>query len=117
MLLSNSFKLASMISLTRNVTLLGPWCETQCSSQGTSRLHHRVVAWEVPFIAHAGTCTKQKRCAEDWKKLWWNGMDIGLLLNERNLQPYKEAVEHFEKLDIREINLECWRTMLYSRTL
>ncbi|KAG2071537.1 hypothetical protein BDR04DRAFT_1097998 [Suillus decipiens] len=39
----------------------------------------KVIAWEVPFIVHAGTCTKQKRCEENWKELWWNRMDIGFL--------------------------------------
>ncbi|KAG2073144.1 hypothetical protein BDR04DRAFT_1095349 [Suillus decipiens] len=29
-----------------------------------------------PIIVHAGTCTKQKRCEENWKELWWNRMNI-----------------------------------------
>ncbi|KAG2068503.1 hypothetical protein BDR04DRAFT_1103148 [Suillus decipiens] len=40
-------------------------------------VHHRVIAWEVSYIVHAGTYTKQKRCEEDWKELWWNRIDIG----------------------------------------
>ncbi|KAG2363937.1 hypothetical protein BDR07DRAFT_1402856 [Suillus spraguei] len=68
MLLSHSLRLASTISLTRNVTLLGT---SQCAPS-----------------AHCigKTCTKQKRCKEDRKHLWWNGMDR-FLLNGRILQP------------------------------
>ncbi|KAG1886262.1 hypothetical protein F4604DRAFT_1572178, partial [Suillus subluteus] len=75
-------------------------------------VHHRIIACETPPMVHVGTCTKQNRCEEDWKQLWWNRMGR-FLLDGRNPQPYKDAVERFEKLDIGEINLDCWRAVLY----
>ncbi|KAG2063124.1 hypothetical protein BDR04DRAFT_1123479 [Suillus decipiens] len=45
----------------------GPWCETQVEER--LDVHHWVIAWEVPIIVHAGTCTKQKRYEDDWKEL------------------------------------------------
>jgi hypothetical protein len=75
-------------------------------------VHRRIIACEAPPMVHAGTCRKQKRCEEDWKQLWWNGMGR-FLLDGRNPQPYKDAVERFEKLDIGEINLDCWRAVLF----
>ncbi|KAG2120486.1 uncharacterized protein F5147DRAFT_562476 [Suillus discolor] len=75
-------------------------------------VHRRIIACEAPPMVHAGTCTKQKLCEDDWKQLWWNGMGR-FLLDGRNPQPYKDAVERFEKLDIGEINLDCWKAVLY----
>ncbi|KAG0700536.1 hypothetical protein DFH29DRAFT_931544 [Suillus ampliporus] len=49
-------------------------------------VHRWIIACEAPPMVHAGTCMKQKRCEEDWKQLWWNGM---------------------------EINLDCWRAVLF----
>lgn len=76
-------------------------------------IHRRIIACEAPPMVHAGTCTKQKRCEEDWKQLWWNGMGR-FLLDGRNPQPYKDAVEWFEKLDIGEINPDCWKAVLFT---
>jgi hypothetical protein len=75
-------------------------------------VHRRIIACEAPPMVHAGTCTKQKLCEDDWKQLWWNGMGR-FLLDGRNPQPYKDAVERFEKLDIGQINLDCWKAVLY----
>ena len=37
----------------------------------------------------------------------------GLLLDGRNLQPYKDAVEKFEELtEIGQVSLGCWRLMI-----
>ncbi|KAG1906593.1 uncharacterized protein F5891DRAFT_1101148 [Suillus fuscotomentosus] len=76
-------------------------------------VHRRIIACEAPPMVHAATCMKQTRCEEDWKQLWWNGMGR-FLLDGRNPQPYKDAVERFEKLDIGEINLDCWKAVLYT---
>jgi hypothetical protein len=76
-------------------------------------VHRWIIACEAPPMVHAGTCKKQNRCKEDWKQLWWNGMGR-FLLDGQNPQPYREAVEWFEKLNIGEINLDCWRTVLYT---
>ncbi|KAG1863037.1 hypothetical protein F4604DRAFT_1929213 [Suillus subluteus] len=75
-------------------------------------VHRRIIACEAPPMVHTGTCTKQKRFKEDWKQLWWNGMGR-FLLDGRNPQPYKDAVERFEKLDIGEINPDCWKAVLF----
>ncbi|KAG2068203.1 hypothetical protein BDR04DRAFT_1103716, partial [Suillus decipiens] len=48
--------------------------EHNIQSQGTSRCAPFVIAWEVLPMVHAATCMKQKRCEEDWKQLWWNGL-------------------------------------------
>ncbi|KAG1822436.1 uncharacterized protein BJ212DRAFT_1296503 [Suillus subaureus] len=75
-------------------------------------VHCWTVACEAPPMVHAGTCMNQKRCEEDWKQLWWNGMGW-FLLDGQNPQPYKDTVEQFEKLDIGEINLDCWKAVLF----
>ncbi|KAG1840787.1 hypothetical protein C8R48DRAFT_620727 [Suillus tomentosus] len=76
-------------------------------------VHRRIIACEAPPMVHAATCMKKTRCEEDWKQLWWNGMGR-FLLDGRNPQPYKDAMERFEKLDIGEINLDCWKAVLYT---
>jgi len=75
-------------------------------------VHRRIVACEAPpTMVHAGTCSMQNKCEEDWKQLWWNGMGR-FLLDGRNPQPYKDAVERFEKLDTGGVNYGCWKAML-----
>ncbi|KAG1726859.1 hypothetical protein EDD22DRAFT_853498 [Suillus occidentalis] len=75
-------------------------------------VHRQIIACEAPPMVHVGTCTKQKLCEDDWKQLWWNRMGR-FLLDGQNPQPYKDAIKHFKKLDIREINLDCWKAVLY----
>ncbi|KAG2351517.1 hypothetical protein BDR07DRAFT_1423864 [Suillus spraguei] len=69
-----------------NVMMLGLWCETQCSSQGTSRCAPLGHCMGSPIYC---ACRKlhEKIYEDDRKQLWWNGMDIRFLLNGRNLQP------------------------------
>ncbi|KIK39206.1 hypothetical protein CY34DRAFT_25364 [Suillus luteus UH-Slu-Lm8-n1] len=75
-------------------------------------VHCWIIACEAPPMVHVGTCTRQKSYKDDWKQLWWNGIGR-FLLDGRNPQPYKDAIECFKKLDIREINLDCWKAVLY----
>ncbi|KAG2361141.1 hypothetical protein BDR07DRAFT_1410545 [Suillus spraguei] len=79
MLLRKSFQLASMISLTRNVTLLGT---SQCAPSG--------------HCMGSSTYGDARRTGNNC-----GGMDR-FLLNGRNLQPCKEAIERFEKLSSSE---------------
>ncbi|KAG1879193.1 hypothetical protein F4604DRAFT_1579665 [Suillus subluteus] len=42
-------------------------------------VHRRIIACEALPMMHSGTCMKHKRCEEDWRQLWWNGMGRFLL--------------------------------------
>lgn len=74
-------------------------------------LNRHIVACEPPLMIQVTACTKHKWCAHDWKQLWWNGMGR-FLLDGRNPQPYKDAIERFEVIDIGSVSLECWRAMM-----
>jgi len=71
MLSNDSFQLASMTSPMRNFALLGPLYGTQCSNLVKEQLnvHRRIIACEAPPMVHAGTCTKQKQCEDNWKQV------------------------------------------------
>ncbi|KAH7919857.1 hypothetical protein BV22DRAFT_1022256 [Leucogyrophana mollusca] len=73
--------------------------------------HRRIVACEEPPMIHAPGCSNPDQCAADWHQLWWNGMGR-FLLDGRNPQPYDDAVTRFEKLEIGEIDDDCWNGML-----
>ncbi|KAG8221010.1 hypothetical protein J3R82DRAFT_2519 [Butyriboletus roseoflavus] len=83
---------------------------TILKAQSTLRVHRRIVACELPPINHVANCMDTEGCSLDWQQLWWNGMGRSLL-DGRNLQPYKDAVQRFEQIlltnKVRRIFLEC----------
>ncbi|KAG0691502.1 hypothetical protein DFH29DRAFT_1019301, partial [Suillus ampliporus] len=78
--------------------------------------HRRIVACEEPpIIEHLPYCTNNTACSIDWRQLWWNSM-ARFLLDGRNPQHFREAVEHFQELgsEIRRVNPECWKIQLQT---
>ncbi|KAI5997821.1 hypothetical protein F5J12DRAFT_791722 [Pisolithus orientalis] len=74
-------------------------------------LHRRIVACEPPPMVHSPCCQDHKRCVDDWRQVWWNGMGR-YLLDGRSPQPYNSAVKQFEGLSYGSVDPECWRVML-----
>ena len=65
-------------------------------AQSTLQIHRRIVACESPAINHVADCLDTDNCSLDWHQLWWNVMGCSLL-DGRNPQPYKDAVQRFEQ--------------------
>lgn len=93
-------------------TSVGPvvWAHV-LKAQERIRLHRRIVACEAPPMVHVSACANNDQCTDDWKQLWWNSMGR-FLLDGRNPQPYREAVQRFEGMDIGRVSVECWRAMM-----
>ncbi|KAG1894101.1 uncharacterized protein F5891DRAFT_1131063 [Suillus fuscotomentosus] len=78
--------------------------------------HRRIVACEEPpLIEHAACCTNNTACSIDWWQLWWNSM-ARFLLDGRNPQVFREAVDCFQELgfEIGRVNPECWKMLLQT---
>ncbi|KAH7904391.1 hypothetical protein BJ138DRAFT_1019193 [Hygrophoropsis aurantiaca] len=75
-------------------------------------VHRHIVACEPPFVQHSLFCSDQTTCSEDWRQVWWNGMGR-CLLDGRNPQSYREAIERFERMQFGQMNVQCWRDMLH----
>ncbi|KAG2137957.1 hypothetical protein DEU56DRAFT_912594 [Suillus clintonianus] len=78
--------------------------------------HRRIVACEEPpIIEHSPYCTDNTTCSIDWRQLWWNSM-AHFLLDGRNPQYFREAVERFQELgsEIGRMNPECWKILLQT---
>ena len=81
-------------------------------AQSSIEMHRRIVACEPPPMMHAPGCTRPEHCNLDWEQSWWNGVGR-FLLDGRNPQPYKSAVQRFEELtNIWHVSVGCWRSMV-----
>ena len=93
-------------------TSVGPvvWAHI-LKAQERIQLHRRIVACEPPPMVHVSACTNNDECADDWKQLWWNGMGR-FLLDGRNPQPYRDAIQRFEGMVTGRVSVECWKAMM-----
>ena len=68
---------------------------TILKAQSTLWIHWRIVACESPAINHVADCLDTDNCSLNWHQLWWNVIGHSLL-DRRNPQPYKDAVQRCE---------------------
>ncbi|KAG2336726.1 hypothetical protein BDR05DRAFT_1005610 [Suillus weaverae] len=74
--------------------------------------HRRIVACEEPpLIEHVVCCTDNTACSIDWRQLWWNSM-ARFLLDGRNPQFFREAVDRLQELGSEIGSRECWKMLL-----